>query len=643
MSLKIHHSLLISLGILVAAITLLAISSMAASLFIARTLEGQATAINESGSLRMRSYRIASSLVYDLPDDLHWKTTYRLVNEFEQHLKSPNLTGILPADSQHPLRQAYNNIEQQWLQEIRPLFDLYLEGITDNNNGNMDMSISEGAVINLKTRYFMIVADFVDNIDYLVSLLEQDAESKIRLLRMYQFSALGLTILLLLFALYTVYKRIHIPLRQLLLAADHTRKGDFSFRTTYTSDDELGQLGQAFNTMAEDLSKIYSELENRVQQKTHDLERSNYSLELLYKIVKQLNEASTPHSIFDSILRDIEQLTDSARGAICLTSPTKSHATMLATNMDDRFIAQFCHPDHCQKCLDPDNRIISINSGDNPKQNIITIPVSDQNQCFGVLLISPHAHAPIEAWQMQLLESIAGHIGTAISLSQQAAEIRRLALMEERGAIARELHDSLAQSLTFMKIQLSRLQALLNQSNTDPQARIILADLRLGLNSAYKELRELLTTFRLKIDGDDFNDVLSRTVDEFNQRSDANIKLTNQILYSNLSPNEEIHILQIIREALSNAVQHAEAAVIDIILKTTHTGDIQVIIEDDGKGMGVDHTRKHHYGLSIMKERAQTLNGQLDISSSENNGTQIELSFSPENRAMPIHLSESHC
>lgn len=648
MNLKLRHSLLISLGIVMATITLLAFGSIATSLFIADTIKGQATAINESGALRMRSYRIASSLVFDIPDDQHWQTTQELVNEFEEHLHSPNIINIIPPDKNHPLRIAYNNIENEWQDHIKPIFDIYLDGIADSNSTDqlsLNMMISQSAVINLRNRYFFNVSDFVNDIDYLVSLLEKDSEEKVQRLQIYQAIALVLTILLVIGALILVYKRVHMPMQQLLSAAMRVRKRDFSFHTNYTGLDELGQLGTAFNSMADDLSASYRDLEDRVRQKTIDLERSNQSMELLYKTLKRLNAADSPSLTFPTILRDIEELTGLGRGAICLSQQTENRAAMLASTLhDDNLTEQLCKKYNCDKCMHGGkSHELTIKDKTGNSHNIITIPISDKNQQYGVLILDlgkdlDEKHKNIEPWQQQLLESIAGHIGIAINMAHQQLESRRLVLMEERGAIARELHDSLAQSLTFMKIQVSRLQAILKKSDTQHVAEDILVELRLGLNSAYKELRELLTTFRLRIDGEDFNQALLKTVIEFNDKSNTFIACDNRLTYCNLTPNEEIHVLQIIREALSNIVQHAAAITASLTLQYTQTEDIQVIIEDNGIGLPIDTARTHHYGLSIMNERAKTLNGQLVMSNREQGGTIISLTFSPTFKTTPVNL-----
>ncbi len=638
-----RHSLLLSLGILMATIILLAITSMAASLFIADTIQGRATAINESGALRMRSYRIASSLIHDFPDEQHYQATLALINEFEAHLRSPNLTRILPENTVHPLRIAYTNIQQQWYEEIKPIFDIYLDGIiesqvdTDNN-----MMISEGAVINLRNRYFLVVSDFVDDIDKLVNLLEQDSETKIERLRLYQFIALALTILLVITALILVYKRVHIPLKELLLAAKRVSKSDFSFRTRYTGKDELGQLGKTFNSMADNLSEIYNELENRVLQKTIDLEQSKRSMELLYKTVKQLNESASPHSTFPSILKDIEELIGTGKGVICLSDQANENAAMLASTLQTDDLNQvLCEKHDCQKCMGKGNsQVLSISNQSGRETDYITLPISDKSQQYGVLIIQLPEAESIEKWQLKLLESIADHIGIALKISQQAAETRRLSLMEERGAIARELHDSLAQSLTYMKIQVSRLQALLKKPESEADTENVIAELRVGLNSAYKELRELLTTFRLKIDGEDFKDALFKTVSEFNERGDTSIECVNKITYFDLTPNEEIHILQLIREALSNIVQHANATSAKLSLDYAEDGVMQICIEDNGIGLPHETSRTHHYGLSIMHERAKTLSGNFEIINKQEGGVKIVLNFLPENNTVPVNLSK---
>ena len=143
---------------------------------------------------------------------------------------------------------------------------------------------------------------------------------------------------------------------------------------------------------------------------------------------------------------------------------------------------------------------------------------------------------------------------------------------------------------------------------------------------------ELLTTFRLKIDDDDFRIALEKTITEFNGRGSTLITCENNIIYFDLTPNEEIHILQLIREALSNIVQHSKATKAVIRLKYNDSVGMSISITDNGQGISDIESKQHHYGLIIMNERAQTLNGELNISKQVNGGTSVELTFIPCNK-----------
>ena len=208
----------------------------------------------------------------------------------------------------------------------------------------------------------------------------------------------------------------------------------------------------------------------------------------------------------------------------------------------------------------------------------------DQDHCLGVLLIDLPPAGDCEPWQERLLEALAGHIGTAINAQQRTRESRRLVLHEERTIMARELHDSLAQSLSYLKIQVTRLAAALNEPDRPTAARAVLEELREGISSAYRQLRELLTTFRLKVDERGLNRALEETVAEFRGRSTLDIRLTNTLPASLLSPNEEIHVLQIVREALSNVVRHSRGQHARVRLDLTD-GVCAILIEDDGQGL----------------------------------------------------------
>ena len=206
--------------------------------------------------------------------------------------------------------------------------------------------------------------------------------------------------------------------------------------------------------------------------------------------------------------------------------------------------------------------------------------------------------------------------------------------------IARELHDSLAQSLSYLKIQVARLRKVEVAGPDNDLRQGILDELSTGLNSAYRQLRELLTTFRLKLDTPDLGTALRETTVEFSERLPRPISLHYQLPPNMLSANEEIHILQIVREALSNTVKHARAVTVTVAV-TFESPRVRVTIADDGLGLPSGNAPPQHYGLIIMQDRARTLGGKLTVSNRREGGVQVELTFVPKTRHLITRQASS--
>ena len=297
-----------------------------------------------------------------------------------------------------------------------------------------------------------------------------------------------------------------------------------------------------------------------------------------------------------------------------------------------------CKQTNCSECLH--SQTLNLRHiGKHGEKQILSIPLHDMDRKYGVLQMEIPENKTLEEWQTQLLEALSRHIGIAIGTAQRAEQSRRLSLLEERGVIARELHDSLAQSLSYMKIQVSRLQAVMAQQNLAEDANAILTELREGLNGAYRELRELLTTFRLKIEGNGLVPTLEKTVSEFAARGNIPISIETQLSGCQLSANEEIHIMQIVREALANVVHHSGAAHASVSIEHSADDTITVVIDDNGVGIGSRLSETHHYGMSIMQERARSLGGTFQVQTRSEGGTRITFRFrSGERRHLhPLH------
>ncbi len=613
-----QRSLLLRLGIAMAAITLLGIIGMASSIIIAGMTQGSATTIDEAGALRMQSYRMASLILIAQRQGTaeSWDTVDKAIAIFERSLHSANLRAITASRSGNASDNDYRDVAKEWGNQLKPkLAELVARGGLSTQQQDLAL------LSNIST--------FVTKVDNLVKLLAKQAENRITLLTTILSISLYMTLGVVFFTMYVMHSDVLLPLRDLLSCAEKAGKGDFSVRALHTGEDELGRLGHAFNAMADDLTTLYNNLEARVAEKTADLERSNRSLKLLYHSISRIYDAPVDKNTYQTLLKDIEQVLGIGHGTTCLIENDSSKATVLASTIRaNEGDANLCKLSNCGECLKSET--LSLRSiGKHGEKKILSVPLQDMDRRYGVMQIEiPEGHI-IEEWQMQLLEALSRHIGIAIGTSHRTEQSRRLSLLEERGVIARELHDSLAQSLSYMKIQVSRLQAVMGQHNFSQDANTILAELREGLNGAYRELRELLTTFRLKIEGNGLVPTLEKTVAEFSSRGNIPISIDSHLAGCQLSANEEIHIMQIVREALANVIHHSKAAHASVSIEQGEDESISVIIDDDGVGIGAGQSETHHYGMSIMQERARSLGGSFDVQTRAVGGTRIIFRFHP--------------
>ena len=603
-------SLVQRLGASIGAIALLATASIIASIAIAEMSTGEARAINLAGSLRMQTYAIGVAIAGTAEADTRRTAVERAIAGFTARYTGEALARIISTRSDDSKLGAYREIGEHWERVIKP------------------MAREAAVTATVNPAFVGEMREMASRIDHLVVLIEQSLESKLQLLRLIQGVSLVVLLLVGSITVYQLREKVLLPLRDLLHCARTVRRGDFSVRTAPRDPDELGQLGEAFNYMVEDLSETYASLETRVQQKTDELARSNRSLELLYGTSRALSENAATPEILLGILGSVERITGAQAGAVLLDGDAGRNAVSSAGSDSVDMLAALASAhaaDAGIACLDAD--------GPDGRHTVVLAPISDGTQIHGRLALALPTGAAIADWQQRVVEAVARHIASALASAQRDEERHRLALLDERSVIARELHDSLAQALSFLNIQVTRLQKLLPPDTTLDAARDVVTELKEGLNDAYRQLRELLTTFRLRIDGRGLNAALDETVQEFSRRSGLQIDLANRLPATALSSGQEIHVLQVVREALSNIEHHAQARHVSISLERAADGSVHVAVDDDGIGIGHGTPRHHRYGLVIMRDRALSLCGDVTVSTRAEGGTRVKLEFPVEGDA----------
>ena len=606
------------LGRLEIAMTILAVAatvSFVSLVMFAENSTGKASAINMAGSLRMQSYAIAIALAdTSLAEADRRLAVGSAVAEFDRRLNHPSITSTLPANAKDPLTSLFAKVSGDWNSHLRPL----VLTVASHNEASAD-ALSR-------------IRSFVGEVNEFVAKLDETLERQITTLKMIQGVTLFLMLITIFVAIFMLHEQLNATLSNLLRFAREVRKGDFSVRAPGGGGDEFSELSEAFNFMAEDLSRMYATLEAQVAQKTAELERSNRALSLLYATARQLSAGPLTADRLEQVMRLVEKEIGLPTQVVCVFNHNQIHGVPIAVNAADRQHPDACASEDCAACQAESGTRLRPDLA-RPGGQILSVPLVDGGHYFGTMPVLVPQGASLEPWKVELLETIGRQIGTALSGMERNQQERRVALLEERTVIARELHDSLAQSLSYLKIQVARLRRLLD-GKAPEQARGVVDELRTGLNNAYRQLRELLTTFRLRFDGKGLDQALRDAVEEFEKRGLPGITVRNTLAGIELSANEQLHVLQIIREALSNVEHHAHTQHAWVTLEHDDTGMVRISIEDDGIGFQQTKPLQHHYGTSIMRDRAETLGGTLTIAPRPEAGTRVELRFHPK---MELH------
>jgi two-component system nitrate/nitrite sensor histidine kinase NarX len=274
---------------------------------------------------------------------------------------------------------------------------------------------------------------------------------------------------------------------------------------------------------------------------------------------------------------------------------------------------------------------------------MVVVPLQHGGQLMGTynLFLPERFDLPEEV--ALLFRSIGEHLGMALENARLKRENLRITLMNERQMMAAEVHDSLAQTLAYMKMRLSMLQTAIDGGENERAGKFV-GDVRQALDDAYAQLREILSQFRNRMDPLGLAHALSELVDGFNDRTGILLDYQSRVSDLRLTVDQEAQVFFIVQEALANVARHSGAKRARLIFEGS--GDYYAVtVEDDGKGgQGFfaianrtggfeEHPRlRDHFGLSIMRERARKIGGRVEVANLPEGGFRVRLIFP----AMPV-------
>ncbi len=254
----------------------------------------------------------------------------------------------------------------------------------------------------------------------------------------------------------------------------------------------------------------------------------------------------------------------------------------------------------------------------------ILMPLKLESQPFGGIWVGRVNAKPFSVTEIIGLESLADQTVIAVTHALMVSRLQSLAVIEERNRIGREMHDSLAQVLGYLRLETQTMEALVYQGNNDAVISKI-KQVRQNIDIAHADVRENILSLRTTLSNDaGIISALSEYLKEFSLHTSIKVAFENSFNNDlNLSPIAETQMVRIVQEALANVRKHSQAK--NVLFRLDgHTDCLCVTITDDGIGFDQKSERRK-FGLQTMRERAESVGGGLSIDAKLGSGTQINL------------------
>ncbi len=607
----------------------LVLSMVGWTLWLSWQLAGTAAAINETGSLRMRANRIGLNLLrHDEAAQAQVVVDLREQGRILAHFAEdmPGRPLFLSTDA--PLRQQFHAVTTRWDE----LADLAHEALEEGDS----------------TAYLAQLPGFVAEADRLVHVLEVGNASKTTRLRILQSVLIVMACLGTMAMIFLLYRWIIRPVQTLQGGIQRMAARDFSVRVPVNNTDELGVLAQGFNRMADELQSLYEDLGEHVRQKTAELERQNRQLSALYGMTAFLNKPNDIEALCRGFLQRVMDEFHAAAGSIRVLDPSGERLHIVVSL---GFSSALQESEHCMRtdacfCGEATQRgtmiIRDFRKLPRPEeigcmrdgfQAVSVFQIVTPEATLGTFSLHFRERTTMSPRELQLLEMLGQHLGAALDNQRLSIKARQLAVAEERNLVAQGLHDSLAQGLNFLNLQTQMLGSAVQQRRWDEVEEIVPL-LKTGVSESYQDVRELLQNFRTRLGEESLRKAVDDTIGRFRRQTGLNVELhLDDRDGAPLHPDQQLQVLFILQEALSNVRKHAYAS--KVTVRIDNHRDFGMSIRDDGEGYDpqeVAERSETHVGLSIMRERAARLGGQLQMCSAPGQGTEVSLYLSQSDR-----------
>ncbi len=451
---------------------------------------------------------------------------------------------------------------------------------------------------------------------------------RILLLQLLPLAVLIGVIAVLLAALFS--RRLVGPVRALTTSAERLAQGHTDEPVPRQGDDEVGLLSEALermrreiNTSREALLAAARELEGRVADRTEELRDRNEELVALNALAATLTRSLDPAELLGGAVEAVRAILPVAAAA----GYTMAHDL-------PRMVTH--HPARLGEAADEMAEGVTVALSTNAltvRQSaagwVVAIPVGAGGAPLGALAALVFSSVQVPERIRILLGAVADQVGLALRTAQFAAEGRELAVLEERTRLAREIHDTLAQQLTGIVLQLEAAEAMQSR-NRGERSRDLVVAAREQARLALQEARRSVWNLRpMPLEAAGLTAAVTLEAERFGSRTGIAVTVRNDGVPRDLAlaPQSEVAVFRILQEALANAGHHSGAHLVDVELRAGG-GELWLSISDDGAGFDVDDengSRAGRFGIVGMHERARLIGAELEVTSRTEGGTRVSL------------------
>ena len=618
-----HWTLGAKLSLVATPFLLLALCAIGVLVWMSLQLEGGAASVNEAGRMRMQAYRMLLSAEAGAADVLAQQ-----VAELERSLGllrngDPDRPLFVPWDDR--VRQRFQTVEQDWGRLRKLLASVPAPAVQKTLGAD-----SADAV-----------AGFAAHVDVFVAAIESHLSRWTSMMHLLQLALMALALVGAAVLLYTGYLFVLEPVGLLSQAIHRIQGGDLGARVDNATTDEFGTLAAGFNDMAAQLQSMYRNLESRVHEKTAQLEEKHERLESLYEVTKLVTKAATLDELAAGFIKSVARIARADGVALRWSDETNRRYLMLASRglPQSMLDAEHCLTAGDCHCGSPKAsrgaRVIPIRTMQPARmqhcaqagfETVVSVPVRLHDRLMGELDLFFHAQIEVSDAERSLLDALTVQLAGAMENLRLNALGLEAAVSQERSFLARELHDSIAQSLAFLKIQVQLMRDAIAEGDAE-QVDHVLGEIDLGVRESYGDVRELLMHFRTRANAEDIEPALMTTLRKFEHQTGLKTTLGMDGQGLPLSPDIQVQVLHIVQEALSNVRKHAGAG--QVWLNVQQQPQWRLEVRDDGVGFAVRDGQRDetHVGMRIMAERAERLGAQLDVLSTPGRGTSVVLTL----------------